>query len=507
VSRWRDAVVAPFVAGLARVTAVADADGLLRDEEVSRRLAARGFTVLTYDDPIAFRLTYEIGWRDAWERGSDAELVVRVDGDALALESLPFDLLRDARRLVVDRRALFPDVPRRVLASMDGPGLDWLTTAPSREVLARYDARVSRLGKLLDALERSLPVGEVGHASWTECAGRWAEVQALRYEDASAPRLWHDRIEALHDRIEALFEAWMVRHFRELHTLSPAPPVMVHHVPRAMARALEGSGSGRVALLVLDGMAWDQWLTVRATLDPASWGATESTSGVFAWVPTTTVVSRQSLFAGRAPARFAAHLGGTSGEPALWRQFWRENGLRDEAVAYVRGLGVGSTEALDVLVADRRVRALGVVVDTIDTILHGAVLGTAGVHDQVRLWASSGWLGGALRRLLAEGFEVYVTSDHGNLELTGVGRVADGALADVRGERARVFSDDILRQKVARAHPTARCWGGEGLPDDYLCLLATGRGAFVDVGHRVVGHGGVALEEVIVPLVVFSPRE
>jgi len=135
------------------------------------------------------------------------------------------------------------------------------------------------------------------------------------------------------------------------------------------------------------------------------------------------------------------------------------------------------------------------------------VLGTAGVHDQVRLWASSGWLGGALRRLLAEGFEVYVTSDHGNLELTGVGRVADGALADVRGERARVFSDDILRQKVARAHPTARCWGGEGLPDDYLCLLATGRGAFVDVGHRVVGHGGVALEEVIVPLVVFSPRE
>ncbi|MFO0649932.1 MAG: BREX-3 system phosphatase PglZ [Polyangiales bacterium] len=506
MTSWRDALAAPFVAGLSRVTAVADPDALLLDAQVQRTLTARGFTVVTYGDALAFRVNYESVWRAGWERGDLRELIVRVEGDEL--DVLPFDVLRDARRLSVDRARLFPGVPRRVLAGMPVEGLDWLAKGPTRAEIDRADARIRRLGPMLDALDRDVPVGDTPHERWTQFAMRWAELQALRYEDSSAPRPWEARIEVLHDRIEALFEGWMTRNFEGLRNRSPVPPVMLHHVPRAMLRTLEGGASRRVALVVLDGMAIDQWLVLRATLDLATLGATEVSSAVFAWVPTTTAVSRQSVFAGKPPLRFATQLSSTSGEPTLWRTFWREEAnLRDEAVGYLKGLGDAPSDELDAMLGDHRLRVLGLVVDKVDTILHGIALGTAGMHNQVRQWGHGAWLSRTLRRLLDAGFTVYVTSDHGNVELVGTGRVADGAFADVRGERVRIFSDDVLRQKIARNHVSARCWRSTGLPETFLCLIASGRTAFTDHGRRIVGHGGLALEEVIVPLSVFSRSE
>ena len=46
---------------------------------------------------------------------------------------------------------------------------------------------------------------------------------------------------------------------------------------------------------------------------------------------------------------------------------------------------------------------------------------TAGMHSQVRLWASQGHLQQLLSRLQQEGFAVYLTADHGNVTATGIG--------------------------------------------------------------------------------------
>jgi len=43
--------------------------------------------------------------------------------------------------------------------------------------------------------------------------------------------------------------------------------------------------------------------------------------------------------------------------------------------------------------------------------------------------------------------------------------------------------------------PSAIEWAALGLPEDYLPLLASWRSAFVASGKRIVGHGGISLEE------------
>ncbi len=133
--------------------------------------------------------------------------------------------------------------------------------------------------------------------------------------------------------------------------------------------------------------------------------------------------------------------------------------------------------------------------------MHGMELGTAGMHNQVRQWAQQPYMCSLLELLLNRGFRIYLTSDHGNIEADGCGRPSEGAVADLRGERVRIYSDVILRQGVKERFPTALEWPPLGLPDTYLALLAPNRRAFIREGSRSVSHGGISVEEIIVPLV------
>jgi len=134
-------------------------------------------------------------------------------------------------------------------------------------------------------------------------------------------------------------------------------------------------------------------------------------------------------------------------------------------------------------------------------------LGTAGMHNQVRQWAGQPFMANLIDLLLDNGFCVFLSSDHGNIESAGCGRPAEGSVADLRGERVRIYSDPLLRGQIKSRFPDALEWPPIGLPEDYLPLLAPGRSAFVRESERLVGHGGISLEELVVPLVQIERRD
>jgi hypothetical protein len=150
---------------------------------------------------------------------------------------------------------------------------------------------------------------------------------------------------------------------------------------------------------------------------------------------------------------------------------------------------------------------VGLVVDKVDKIMHGMELGAAGMHNQVRQWAAGPFLAQLFDLLLENGFRVYLSSDHGNIEASGCGRPSEGAVADLRGERARIYPDSLLRGQVKERFPDALEWPPIGLPEDYLPLLAPARAAFVRKTESLVGHGGASIEELIVPLVQIERRD
>ena len=370
----------------------------------------------------------------------------------------------------------------------------------------RADRR-RRLDGLLKAVEASLPGDGARHHDWLDFAPRWAQVNALVFDPDADPagEDTRARYERIRDRIDERFTAWLRWRFEALHNLPPSTPVMIHHVPRALARRVHESADNKVALVVMDGLACDQWVAVRAVLADQRPGLLFREDSLFAWIPTLTTVSRQACFAGRLPRYFPTSIGSTGREPAAWKQFWGDEGLDAARVVYAKNLRESSDlETVVERVSRRGVRVAGLVVDTVDRIMHGMQLGSTGMHGQVCQWTHGGVLAALLDTLFDRGFEVFLTSDHGNVETTGCGAPREGSVADLPGRRVRVFSDPALRARVAKRFPGALAWPASGLPESYLALLAPARRAFVRESERPVAHGGLTLEEVVVPFVAIE---
>ncbi|MEW6742174.1 MAG: BREX-3 system phosphatase PglZ [Planctomycetota bacterium] len=667
MTSWRDEILKEFTPQVARLTLVADPDGLLLEEGVLKGIEDRGFELIPFEDHVAFRYAYESRYRSRWDRGELTDLVVVLHAATADLRSLPYDLLHPGRQLSFSLGKLFPNLSLRVLDALQRGDLDALYEAQTREHLDRplgenqtksfvlrhlfriapetiqnatgllrfllerhhkglrmpllldqylvaglreqaafkdwplneivsdrdaffgfvqerwpifldrlagqgravHDPSVSygmtfggpedlpfehddvrvyvdtlflegplrpvphpeagrlastwaavglrvdpatdgrrRWEGLLKTAEESVPDDGARHEEWQAFAGKWAQLIELRHDCEGAGLAESDeRFRTLRDRIDARFLRWLRERYGTLHNQPPIPSVMLHHLPRLMMRRLEEFRNAKVALLLVDGLSLDQWLVARESLREQRPGLVLREETVFAWIPTLTMVSRQACFGGRPPLYFQSSIQTTDRESPAWSRLWADQGLAPTEVGYLKNLGeVADISAVEEVVSRPRVRAVGLVVDKVDRIMHGMELGTAGMHNQVRQWVQEGFLVRLLDMLAEHGFAAYLTADHGNIEAEGCGCPDEGAAAEYRGQRVRVYNDESLRRRVHEAFPEAVAWPTIGLPNGYLPLIAPGRRAFIRPGERVVGHGGITVEEVIVPLVCIERK-
>jgi len=378
----------------------------------------------------------------------------------------------------------------------------WIRCGIILENVNDNDERISRLFELV---EQNLPTEESIYSDWISFALKWAELSALVHTGDNTT--YQAQLKATGDTINAVFSQWLAGHYSNLINLPPTSPAMLHHVPRRLARSLDNTKNSRVALIVVDGLALNQWSTIRQILQRQDPDLIMRESGTFAWIPTLTSVSRQSIFSGKPPLYFPSSINSTNREGKLWNQFWEDHGISKLDIAYQRGLGDGNAlSVLDAAFNPHNTRVVGLVVDKVDKIMHGMQLGSAGMHNQITQWCQGGFLKDIIGYLLDHKYEVWLTADHGNIECEGKGRPTEGVIAETRGERVRVYPTPELRSQVASTFTFAHEWLPVGLPSDYFPLVASGRDAFVKPGISIVGHGGIAIEEVIVPLVKFERR-
>jgi len=662
---WRDHILSQFAPRVARLTLVADPDGLLLEEELLTQIRERGFELIPFEDHVAFRYAYETQYRSTWDRGQDTELVVVLRSARGCLDSLPYDLLQGGRKLSFNIGELFPSLSYPVIMALEKSELDalyhaqqqytpgelgdnatkdfilrhvfevapelikqpsdllrvllrrhfkgisipevldhrlievlrknevfndwpleqivadralfysflqerWpvflerLAARPSvREARPAYNLKIvgpmdlpfdhddvrvyidnlfvegmlepishtnaaslsktwaaigihynaesdrqRRLESLLSAVETSIPGNNARHLDWFRFAQRFAELLALHFDPkAKTSKDMCRKVNTIRNQIDTSFMEWVTRFYASLINLPPVPPVMLHHVPRLLSRFVTRDSDSKVALVVVDGLSLDQWIVIREALSAQRRDLRFREHSVFAWAPTLTSVSRQALFAGKPPLFFPDTIQTTNKEATLWTQFWIEQGLSRPQVGYIRGVGNGDNTDVDDLISSPQAKVIGLVIDKIDKIMHGMELGSSGMHNQIDLWLQEGFLVGLLDDLLANGFSVFLTSDHGNIEAVGCGQPAEGVIADLRGQRARIYSDQQFRGRISSQFPGTIEWNPVGLPEDYLPLLASGRTAFVRQSEKIVGHGGVSIEELIVPFIRIERHE
>jgi hypothetical protein len=203
---WRDPILAQFtldIATVARLTVVADPDGLLTEQGIVDGIRQRGFEVVPFEDHVAFRYAFERRFRQAWDCGSATNLVVVLRAPRSDISELPFDLLdharRDGRLLSFSLAEMFPALAPHVLSVLDRAELDLVFAAQqlfkpeplgenaTRDFLLRNifrldPAQIQSDADLLRALLRRHYSGQVIAKSLDDrfiyllrCTGRWSD--------------------------------------------------------------------------------------------------------------------------------------------------------------------------------------------------------------------------------------------------------------------------------------------------------------------------------------------
>lgn len=312
------------------------------------------------------------------------------------------------------------------------------------------------------------------------------------------------KVEKILKDVNSKFIHWMFNQYHTLTSLPPYPkPKLVHHIPHVMSKNRQGDE--KIALLVLDGMNFVQWRMVQSFLKEKDFLFEEQQ--VYAWVPTLTSVSRQAIFSGNIPITFGKTIQTTTAEERLWKSFWENQGVLKQYVTYQKGLGNENYERNNIkALKQRSTKIYGAVIDVIDRFTHHAVLGEKSITSNITIWLQTNYLVNLLSDLTDAGFSIYLTSDHGNTDATGVGRISEGVLVEQKGERVRIYNDMTLYEDAASKLPVQK-WPSIGLPENYHVLLAEYGQAFVPKSQSIVTHGGASIEEVIVPFVKVQKNE
>ena len=213
-------------------------------------------------------------------------------------------------------------------------------------------------------------------------------------------------------------------------------------------------------------------------------------NGSYAMIPTTTAISRQCLLSGKYPRELENPFS-LSREEKQFHEAAQNFGYLPKQVLYTRGY---STEF------SYQTRFAAIIVNDIDDMVHGQMQGRLGMFNDIELFAKSNKFQNLISDLHTKGFEVYITSDHGNRVCKGVGTLRNtGVEVETKSKRMVILKDFAEENELISKHTTT--YEGYYLDKSYKYLICDPDDSYDVAGDEVVTHGGSTIDEVIVPFI------
>lgn len=244
--------------------------------------------------------------------------------------------------------------------------------------------------------------------------------------------------------------------------------------------------SDKVALLVVDGMAYWQYVILREAMNAAR--ITPADDVTLSWLPSITKLSRQALFRGEAPLQ--DYNQNPNEESKLWRNFWQTRG--------VNSWEIQSIYDSDEFAVNEGVTHLAVVTVEMDEKMHAAY----DYRDLLTLtenWAPR--FTEKIATLKDLGFTVYLTTDHGS-------KLSHGWRALSQVEKVFLYRDGsrgkrhLIYNNLQEMNNFYRSTSGDVVllkHDNWLCVR--GDECFARQSTTAITHGGSSVSEVVIPFI------
>lgn len=454
--------------------------------DYTKEFERNGFTVIRWADDLRFR----IEWEDTLKRGEKLAVIVP-DG-----EYVPYDLAQLMQRFDVSFGSLFPKLDSRTLREDDLLDLDFLAAACERDLVHTSDGKATRryvdgsvktrdtAERVTDELESELvrlTSAAATYRDWFEVANLKARIDATRatYGIDRSTNVWTDG--PFRDFVRTRFGQLTMEY-------DESTPVLVKS-----AMSFMSGHSDRFAIVVIDGMSLFDWRVIRESLE----GIPYEESAAFAMVPTVTSLSRQSLLSGKFPKDLASPWT-TGREKGEFIECAKRLGFAADRIAYLRGYDAELPYGCEC--------AAFVILD-VDKRVHGQYDGRAGMLRDMELLRDGGRLAALVRRLTDAGLDVYICADHGNTPCVGRGRVIGaGVETETKSRRMLVVNDLADVSDKQEKYELVQCPGGF-LPQGLRYYVCPSGVSFDNPGMNVMSHGGMSIDEVVVPFITVRAGE
>ena len=285
-------------------------------------------------------------------------------------------------------------------------------------------------------------------------------------------------------QIEGAFVKWISAKYNMLSgVVDRKRPVLLSKVNDFIRK-----GNDRIALIVMDGMSFENYFTIQRMLEHEAFSY--DVQAAFSFFPTVTSVARQSIFSGKLPQEHSKPFS-LENEEKQWFSYWQEHGYRASEIAFIK------EEEADIL---PQTKVVGIVVNICDDLMHDELQGLDGLQQGVENWTKNMHLVHLLTNLLEKGFAVYMTADHGNTSAMAQGRFQKpGVLAEPASRRAVIYQSYADALELDKFTTTR--YSGTYLPKGYTTYLFEAGTCYGDRGKEYITHGGMTLEEAVVPFV------
>lgn len=463
-----------------------DDDRILGNMDWQGVFIENGFQPLPYEDDLRFRIDYE----DVWKSGQDNLVFAVQPGNYV-----PYDIRIAAHEFHVSWQNLFPKLNGRVLKDAKDLNPELLTLASrknyddfrsgentrrflERKVNARENVRAYLAESAAALSEEAEKCGK--YSDWLRIAEKQADILvcAAQYD-----------LKVDTTFVDPPFQEFVLKDFGKLSSeLNPLSPVLV-------SRAMEfmHMRSGKFVLIVMDGMSLFDWRIIRRSLSDIRYHEAEA----FAMIPTITSISRQSLVSGKYP-KDLMNPWSTSKEKNEFEAGARKLGYTDAQISYGRGY---ETEF------GMSVQCGCIIVNDVDDMMHGQKQGRPGMYNDVSLLAKRHALHDTVKRLLRQGFDVYISADHGNTWCIGGGKlVKTGVETETKSHRMVVLKDFADKDSLLQSRNMVE-FPGYFLNKKFDYLICSGHESMDAKGEQVITHGGITLEEVVVPFITIKAED
>lgn len=417
---------------------------------------------------------------------------------------LPFDIEQQAEVLNWRLQELFPKLACQVLRALASTQYQTIYEhyLTEEDHLGTLDAEATR--KLMEKwLKESEPQNEaakkefyqtistinqqigVTNINWPEIGrlwGRTSYLQSLHEIDATA---WLE----LDRRLAGQFERFVLNEYWNLfYAPYTEGPLTIDRVMHYLAL----QPVGKKVLICFDGMGWQEWFTLKQHLQQQGIQSFNEKS-MLAMLPSLTQISRRTLFCGQKAQR--ALVSERKGFAEFARMHWPN---KESA----------STEVF--LNADSKWQEfyasydhLGLVINLVDDIAHAFSFAADNKNLMQKTLADKLKTTGItelLRQFLQSGFRVFVTADHGSVWCNGNGWNPEKYLIEDRAKRALMYPNRVLATEYATGK-AVHLYEKQELMGDSVLVLPQGRHFFGRPEDKLITHGGIHPDEMIIPFV------